>query len=255
VKNDQLFNLIKSLTKGEKRFFKLYASRLKNSEDKKFIILFEAIDQQTNYSESKILKKESSLNPKQFSNLKAHLYYQILKAVRLMNSSKQEDLNLITLLDYARILYNKCLYRECVKMIDKAKVIAIENDRSLILLEILELEKQVIPKTIESGNQKRVNELVDTTNVVAESIRNINVFSNLSLKLNSFYIHTGFSKSEEDLIKLKSFFYESLPEYNEENLSFQEKQYLYQSYIGYYFYIQNLESGYYYAKRLVLLFE
>ena len=56
-----------------------------------------------------------------------------------------ENIKITELLDYSRILYNKCLYKECVKMLDKAKAMAMENDRSVLLLEILELEKLVIP--------------------------------------------------------------------------------------------------------------
>ncbi|MBL0328287.1 MAG: hypothetical protein IPP64_02430 [Bacteroidetes bacterium] len=255
VKSDQLFNLIHSLSKGEKRFFKLYASRLTTAGDKKFVMLFDAIEKQKVYNEDKILEKNKQLNPTQFSNLKAHLYYQLLKSTKLCNSSNLENIKITELLDYARILYNKCLYKECVKMIDKAKAMASENDRSVLLLEILELEKLVIPKTLESGNEQRVNLVINTTNYMAESIKNINTFSNLSLRLNSYYVQTGFSKSKEDLQKVTNYFHSSLPDYKEVNLSFQEKMYLYSSFVGYYFYIQDFSNGYKYAAKWVALFE
>jgi len=41
---DPLFILIKSLTKSEKRQFKLYAGRLGNNSDSKFIALFNYLD-------------------------------------------------------------------------------------------------------------------------------------------------------------------------------------------------------------------
>lgn len=255
VKSDQLYNLIHSLSKGEKRFFKLYASRLNSVGDKKFVVLFDAIEKQKVYNEDKILEKNKQLNPTQFSNLKAHLYYQLLKSTKLCNSSNLENIKITELLDYARILYNKCLYKECVKMIDKAKAMASENDRSVLLLEILELEKLVIPKTLESGNEQRVSFVINTTNQVAESIKNINTFSNLSLRLNSYYVQTGFSRSKKDLQKVTNYFHSSLPDYKEINLSFQEKMYLYSSFVGYYFYIQDFTNGYKYAAKWVALFE
>lgn len=255
VRSDHLFNLIQTLSKGEKRFFKLYAARLSNSADKKFIILFNAIEKQKVYDEDKIIANEPQLEPKQFSNLKAHLYLQVLKSVKLCNSSNLENIKITELLDYARILYNKCLYKECVKMIDKARAMATENDRSVLLLEILELEKLVILKTIESGNEARVNQLIDSTNHVADSIRNINIFSNLSLKLNSYYVQIGFSRNKKDLEKVTRFFNASLPVYKEKNLSFQEKLYLYNSFVGYYFFIQDFKRGYEYANKWVSLFD
>jgi hypothetical protein len=255
AKSDHLFNLIKALSKGEKRFFKLYASRLKNSENKKFVILFDAIEKQKEYNEDKILQKEKNLNPQQFSNLKAHLYYQVLKSVKLCNSSNLENIKITELLDYSRILYNKCLYKECVKMLEKAKRMATENDRSVLLLEILELEKLVIPKTVDVGNEQRVNTVITETEQVAESIKNINIFSNLSLKLNSYYVQRGFIKTKKDLDNVSHFFNSSLPKYNLKNLSFQEKLYLYNCFVGFYFFIQDFKKGYDYSVKWVALFE
>lgn len=255
VKSDHLFNLIHSLSKGEKRFFKLYTSRLSNSADKKFLLLFDAIEKQKIYDETKILKKEKAFSPTQFSNLKAHLYLQVLKSTKLCNASKNEKIKITEMLDYARVLYSKCLYKESVKMLDKVKVLAIKNDSSVLLLEILEFEKLVLPKTIESGNQERVNFLISTTNRVAESIKNINFFSNLSLKLNAYYVQTGFIRTEQDLENVSQIFYSSLPVYEEDKLSFHEKLHLYNSYIGYWFFVQDFKKGHDYASRLVLLFD
>lgn len=255
VKSDQLFKLVHSLSKAEKRFFKIYAGRQNGSMDKKFILLFDAIEKQKTYNEAKILNNEIRFNPRQFSNLKAHLYKLVLKSVRLCNTTDSIKIEIAEQLDFARILYSKCLYKECVKMLDKAKKTAIQHDSSILLLEILELEKLVLPKTIESKNQDRVNFLIETSNHVAESIRKSNVFSNLALKLTAYYMQTGFNKSQADLEKVKSYFYSSLPEYDENLLSFHEKLHLYHSYIGYYFYIQDFERGMDYALRLVELFE
>jgi len=221
VKSYHLFNLIKSLSKGEKRFFKIYISRLSSPGDKKFVILFNEIEKQKVYDENKILAKQKSLNPKQFSNLKAHLYVQVLKCMKLCNSSNLENLKITELIDFSRILYNKCLYKECVKMLDKAKRMAIKNDRAVLLLEILELEKYVIPKTFDDGNEERVNRLVLETQVVAESIKNINAFSNLSLKLNSYYVKRGFIKTKKDLENVINYFNASMPKFSLEKFYFQ----------------------------------
>ena len=42
---DQLFKLVKSLTKAEKRNFKIYATRQQSGEDILFVQLFDQIDQ------------------------------------------------------------------------------------------------------------------------------------------------------------------------------------------------------------------
>ena len=69
--SDPVFQLIKSLTKAEKRYFKLFATRQKSAEDAKFIKLFDLIDKQKDYDEGKILEKERAIKSQQLSNLKA----------------------------------------------------------------------------------------------------------------------------------------------------------------------------------------
>ena len=69
---DNLFILVKSLSKSEKRQFKLYVGRLGVNEDSKFLTLFNILDKLTNYDEAVILKK-GIVKKQQLSNLKAHL--------------------------------------------------------------------------------------------------------------------------------------------------------------------------------------
>jgi hypothetical protein len=74
--NDQkenLFVLIKSLSKSEKRQFKLYVGRMDSNQDSKFLILFNLLDKMDVYDEKIILKK-GFVSKQQLSNLKAHLY-------------------------------------------------------------------------------------------------------------------------------------------------------------------------------------
>ena len=77
VVKDHLFDLIKSLTKSEKRQFRLYAGRLGVNEEAKFMTLFDILEKLPFYDEHEILKHKD-LKKKQLSNLKAHLYKQIL---------------------------------------------------------------------------------------------------------------------------------------------------------------------------------
>ena len=54
---DNLYVLIKSLSKSEKRQFKLYVGRLGVNEDSKFLTLFNILDKSPYYDEDLILKK------------------------------------------------------------------------------------------------------------------------------------------------------------------------------------------------------
>lgn len=253
--NDPLFQLIKSLSKAEKRYFKLYVTKQRASEDAKFIKLFDLVDKQKDYNESKILDKEPSIKGQQLSNLKAHLYRQILKSLRSFNSEEDIDLHIRELIDHSTILYNKCLYDQCVKMLEKAKHTAEKYDKNLLLLEITEFEKRLVTKYIRTNIEDKVSVLIKASDHINEKINNINTFSNLTIKLYSFYLKIGFLRNHKDFELVNSFLYSTLPVFQEDKLSFDEKMYLYNSFVGYYFFIQDFERGYEYAKKWVSLFD
>lgn len=252
---DTLFQLIKSLTKAEKRYFKLHVTKQKAGEETKFLKLFDLIDKQKEYNEIKILEKETSIKSQQLSNLKAHLYRQILQNLRNLNTDEDIDLKVHELIDHATILYNKCLYDQCVKMLEKAKHMAEKYDKHALLLEITEFEKRLVTKYIRSNIEDKVTQLIKASDRINEKINNINTFSNLTIKLYSFYLKIGFLRNHKDFELVNSFLYSTLPVFQEDKLSFDEKMYLYNSFVGYYFFIQDFDRGYEYAKKWVYLFE
>ncbi len=252
---DPLFQLIKSLTKAEKRYFKLHATQQSAGVDAKFLKLFDLIDKQKDYDEVKILKKEQSIKSQQLSNLKAHLYRHILQNLRSLNSDEDIDLKIRELIDHSTILYNKCLYDQCVKMLDKAKNMAEKCDKNVLLLEITEFEKRLVTKYIRTNIEDKVSKLIKASDHINDKINNINTFSNLTIKLYSFYLKIGFLRNHKDFELVNSFLYSTLPVFQEDKLSFEEKMYLYNSFVGYYFFIQDFERGYEYAKKWVHLFD
>lgn len=126
---DPLFQLVKSLSKSEKRNFKLYVNRFHSNYDKKFIQLFDAIEKINVYNDEKILLKAPGIHKSQLSNLKAHLYKQLLLCLRLNSINSDHDIYLREQIDYAKILYNKGLYTQSLKIIDKAKAMAREFEK------------------------------------------------------------------------------------------------------------------------------
>src|SRR5687767_8183917 len=121
---DPLFQLIKSLEKSEKRNFKLFVKRNSSSDELKSIQLFDAMDRMTEYDETALLKRNKAISKPQLSNLKAQLYRQVLGSLRIIKDENNIDLQLHELLDHARILYNKGLYLQSLKGLDRLKEMA-----------------------------------------------------------------------------------------------------------------------------------
>ena len=66
----ELFGLVKTMTKAEKRNFNLYAKRIGGDDNMKFLQLFEAIDKQKIEDEEAVITALKGVEKKQFSNLK-----------------------------------------------------------------------------------------------------------------------------------------------------------------------------------------
>ena len=120
-KTDDLIQVVKSLTRAEKRHFRLFVKRNQASEDILFLQLFDVLDKQKEYDEELILKKLPAIKKRQLSNLKAHLYKQLLTSLRLLNKNHNEDIQIREMVDYAKVLYNKGLYRQSLESLEKAK--------------------------------------------------------------------------------------------------------------------------------------
>ena len=138
---DELFQLIQSLSKSEKRIFKLHVKRISGSDDLKILALFDALDSMAEYDEEKLLRKNSSIQKQQLSNIKAYLYKQILSS--LTHSSPDIETQLSEQIIYARLLYNKGLYMQALKMLDKVKLLARTNNQSTYRLQALIFEKKI----------------------------------------------------------------------------------------------------------------
>jgi len=77
----QLFRLIDSLSKAEKRNFKIFATRAGADANSKFIQLFDLLDRMNAPDDDAVMKRMQISNG-QFSNLKRHLYQQLLTVSR-----------------------------------------------------------------------------------------------------------------------------------------------------------------------------
>ena len=128
TQSDALFVLIKSLSKSEKRQFKLYVGRLGGNTDAKFFSLFKFLEKLKIYDEREIIKS-GIVTKLQLSNLKAHLYRQLLISLRLNPSHQNIRVQIREQLDFATVLYQKGLYKQSLKLLDKAKAMAIENSQ------------------------------------------------------------------------------------------------------------------------------
>ena len=247
---DNLFVLIKSLTKSEKRQFKLYVGRMDSNEDSKFLKLFNLLDKMDSYSEDLILKNKI-VSKLQLSNLKAHLYKQILISLRLNPQHKNVKLHIRGQIDFATILYQKGLYKQSLKILDKAKSFALKYDENASAYEIVEFEKLIESLYVTRSLSNRTNELVSQTNHLREQNEIYSNLSNISLQLYEKLIKAGYAKSDDESKEIKKFFKQKIKSFNIGELGFRETLIYYQIWVWYSLLIQDFLSSYKYASKWI----
>ena len=253
---DQLFSLIKSLTKSEKRNFRLYVNRMADSNSASYIQLFDLLDKQKSLNEEEVFRKIKGLNKSKFSNLKRHLYAQVMTSLEQIHTPKRVDLQIRELLNFAHILYGKGLYLQALKILQKAKVKAERSHYDLHYLSILEFEKKIQSRHITRSGADYTLELVKGSDVKNKQILNALDLSNLRLRMHNIYIRGGHVKNEKEADEVTKIFTDSIPYFaNEGDLGIKERAYLYQSFVWYYFILLDFHNCYIYAEKWVKLFK
>jgi tetratricopeptide (TPR) repeat protein len=252
--SDTLYQLIHSLEKAEKRNFKLYIKRSSAKEDLKIIQLFDALDKLHEYDEKLLLKRLPTVEKPQLANLKTHLYKQLLASLRLLKTSENIELQLHEQLDYAKILYNKGLYLQSLKILEKVKDLAKSYNQDSFLIQVISLEKKIEILHITRSLQDRADMLTTEANEIQERRRVITQLSNLALQLYSWYVKNGHARNEKDEAGVKFFFKANTPSNPTKLTGFYERLYLYQSYCWYAFIRQDFLMYYRYTQKWVDLF-
>lgn len=255
---DQLLLLVQSLSKAEKRNFKLYSKRFQSSEEAKFIKLFDILDKMQEYDEDFILKKLKDAEKKQLPNLKRHLYNQILISLRLISTDHNIDMHIREQIDFARILYGKGLYMQSLKILDRTSKFAYDNHQDLLHLEILEFQKLIEARHITRSRsvKNKMESLLLESSRRSRITHTTSKLSNLNIQIQGWYIQFGHIHNEREASVFKEYFAANISnEYAEINLTFFEKINLFQAYLWYNYVMLDFEKCLFHTRRWVDLFE
>ena len=181
---DELFQLIKSLTKTEKTYFKKYASQHIKGEVNNYVLLFDILEKMVEYNEDLIAQ---SLHKECFKNLprlKNYLYENLLKALTMYHADHSLVAQLHDQINRLEVLWGKGLYKQCDKLLKRIKKIAIENDIQFILLEVYSWELKIDYEKLTvfddfvrfneiSANQFKVIKRIENANIIEHKIKKI----------------------------------------------------------------------------------
>ncbi|WP_405208662.1 hypothetical protein [Aquimarina sp. LLG6339-5] len=187
-KNEELFYLIKSLSKSEKRYFRLSS---KGGEDSEYLLLFNAIEEQKTYNEA--LLKETFANKSfvtQLTTIKNYLKQRILQSLRNYHARISIQAELIDIIRNIEILFHKGLYTICNSELKRAEKKAINFQQNIVLFQIKDWKRKVHQalypqdfdslKTIIIEQKNSLDSAIEYSNLLLANIDPIN--SSLSHK-------------------------------------------------------------------------
>jgi len=181
---NHLFQLIKTLTPHEKRYFKLYANRSTTAKTNIYVSLFEAIDGFENYDEETLLKKyRRAPFVKHFAAHKSYLYDAILKALREYNEENIMEWQIREHYYKIKLLASKGLDAHCLKLIEKTKPLAWQYEQYTTLEDIIELQLYLF------GNCRIGNfDAVILTELIAEKEKLLKRINDYKYVLNNWHL-------------------------------------------------------------------
>lgn len=252
---DTLHELIRHMSKSEKRYFKVFSSRHILGEENNYNILFDYIESMPEYDEEKLIKHfkgEAFLN--KFSISKKRLYDQIINALDNFHSSSSIDAQIYKLLNSADILFHKSLYQQSVKQLKNAEKIALKNNKFNLLSEINLKLKKIYENY---GNLNAIELDVLFQNDLSYHHKSITYDKiwNLKQKLFALLSKKGISRTNEDLLNFKKIIDELTTSAKTEDLFFDTNYLINHVYSAYYFAVNSLEESYLYLQKNINLLE
>lgn len=197
---DSLHELIHSLSKSEKRYYKLYASRHTGGDDSTMITLFDYIARQPQYDEEALFgdfKGKAFLN--QFSTVKKRLYDQVLQALHAFHASSSMENQVNRMLHQANLLYEKSLYDQCIRHLRSAEKLAAKHDLFPARIAINKLKNRIVETRGYRAEDESPDQLKLTTEKALSQERLILDLWHIKSKLFQALRQIGPAKSTDDL--------------------------------------------------------
>ncbi len=253
--SEDLHHLIQSLSKSEKRFFKLYASLYSGSKD--YVLLFDAISTQKRYDEDKLKRKfKTSSISRRFASIKGYLHKIVLKSLLVQYDETDIYAKVKTQLKLAKILQEKGLYKQSEKLINKVNKTAIEHELFETQLEIKN-KWQYLFSSQQGYNKLKIEEIDSQHNENLKVAKQLKDFTLLRhyLKQLSVLIYQKEKLRGERTIEYLDKIINHQKVRDSSDSSFRAKVASKDLYIKYHYLLGNQNKEYQYQKELLSLIE
>lgn len=203
---DHVHRLIRSMSRTEKRYFKLYTSRHLVAGHSNQQALFDAIAAMPTY-DLKALQKQFAGEAfmRRFSITKRRLYETVLNSLDAFHAESSMDDKLRRMLHHVELLHRRALYADAAKVLRATRSLARANDKQAVLLQVAEWER----RTMERGNYAGVTsvDLIERAGSLADVAAEWQEVERLwQIKSSSFLLiyRSGQAPSPKELAELEA---------------------------------------------------
>jgi hypothetical protein len=176
--SSELYNLIHSLSKAEKRRLRLYAAA--SDSPPTFMRLFDILAKQPTYNEQAMrlaMQKYSRSN--QIHVLKNYLYEVILNSLDDACVEHSPGTQIRNLLNRGEILFHKGLLKQAWKLASKAQVIAERHELFAELLSVIEIKRGIVFPLYGAKAETEAKVLVALKDRTLQQVNNVSAYADL----------------------------------------------------------------------------
>lgn len=209
---DSLYELIHTLNRSEKRYFKIFAAKESRGESSKYLQLFEALDAMQPYNKERVRKlyAEERWKPN-VSRVKNYLSNLILKSLSAFSLEKNSEQKIWELIGQFHILRRKGLWKHAGKVLAKAEKMSERFEQLTMQLEIFHCRREML------RNETNLLNLDAELELLREKYKRVAVqygsefeYACLSLRIHVFHRQQGAVRTPEQQRELDAFYHHPL---------------------------------------------
>ncbi len=203
-----LFDIVKALSKSEKRYFKLQHARGDNEDAHKYLALFNTLDGMERYDKEALLERlQRKEPPKNFRQAKYYLFNAITKSLNQFHGSKPWPRAYLLNLS-ARILKQKGLHRQSDALLTRARQITKRHNLTLVDLMILLQQSSLLEFTEKDPDKylQRVETVTDEIRTQTQALKTFVDYQTIYDRMQALLRVKGEPRTEEELAAFRALF-------------------------------------------------
>ncbi len=252
IVSDDLYKLVKSLSKTEKAYFKKYSKLHVLGDSNNYVKLFDFIASMHGYDEDLLRKRfQSEKFIRQLSVAKNYLYNSILRSLKAYRKSKKKRDEAKELIDDITILIEKRLFSQAEKLLRKCRKISQKYEVYSQLLQVLVAESKIAiaQRSYDEKTDKILEQNYNERTKILGILKNAFEFDLLEYNITSQITRHADSKDKKYLGRIKEIVSNEILSCEENAISLTARLKYNHIHATYFYATENLEESYKYLSR------